>query len=132
MRVKLKEVTVLSLDNEVSTSVVQLEHLEVFASRTIAKTVAKMLAMSTLMMPAATMTTMTNAGPIPVAAPTKLEPAKLLQLTHPALMQQQMQSMPQQHQQPPQMQGNSKIGESLAGLNFNGGCNEGFSERRRI
>ncbi|KPI97767.1 hypothetical protein RR46_10888 [Papilio xuthus] len=52
----------------------------------------KMLTMSTLMMPAATMTTMTNAGPIPVAAATKLEP-KLLQLPHPALMQQ----IPQQH-----------------------------------
>ncbi|XP_059050388.1 cytotoxic granule associated RNA binding protein TIA1 isoform X2 [Achroia grisella] len=57
-----------------------------------------MLTMSTLMMPAATMTTMTNAGPIPVAATTKLEPAKLLQLPHPALMQQiPQQSQPQQH-----------------------------------
>ncbi|OWR52224.1 nucleolysin TIA-1 isoform p40 isoform 2 [Danaus plexippus plexippus] len=57
-----------------------------------------MLTMSTLMMPAATMTTMTNAGPIPVAAATKLEP-KLLQLPHPALMPQ----IPQQqhhHQHP--------------------------------
>ncbi|CAF4912843.1 unnamed protein product [Pieris macdunnoughi] len=56
-----------------------------------------MLAMSTIMMPAATMTTMTNAGPIPVAAATKLEP-KLLQLPHPALMQQQPQQHHHQHQ----------------------------------
>lgn len=55
----------------------------------------KMLTMSTLMMPAATMTTMTNAGPIPVAAAGKLEP-KLLQLPHPALMQQLPQQLPQQ------------------------------------
>ncbi|RVE47186.1 hypothetical protein evm_008154 [Chilo suppressalis] len=59
-----------------------------------------MLTMSTLMMPAATMTTMTNAGPIPVAAATKLEP-KLLQLPHPALMPQipqQAQPQPHHHQ----------------------------------
>ncbi|CAH4033031.1 unnamed protein product [Pieris brassicae] len=56
-----------------------------------------MLAMSTIMMPAATMTTMTNAGPIPVAAATKLEP-KLLQLPHAALMQQQPQQHHHQHQ----------------------------------
>ncbi|CAH2217808.1 jg24394, partial [Pararge aegeria aegeria] len=55
-----------------------------------------MLTMSTLMMPAATMTTMTNAGPIPVAAATKLEP-KLLQLPHPALMPQIQQQPQQQH-----------------------------------
>lgn len=76
-----------------------------------------MLAMSTLMMPAATMTTMTNAGPIPVATPTKLEPAKLLQLTHPALMQQQLPQQTQQMQQhPSQPQSNSKIGKCLLSL----------------
>lgn len=60
------------------------------------------------MMPAATMTTMTNAGPIPVAAATKLEP-KLLQLPHPAMMQQ----IPQQpHIQQHQHQHlNNKLGE---------------------
>lgn len=41
-------------------------------------TSVNMLAMSTLMMPAATMTTMTNPGPIPVAQPAKLEPKFVL------------------------------------------------------
>ncbi|XP_026747856.1 nucleolysin TIA-1 isoform X1 [Trichoplusia ni] len=68
-----------------------------------------MLTMSALMMPAATMTTMTNAGPIPVAAATKLEP-KLLQLPHPALVQQmpqQAQPQPHHHHQP---HSNNKVG----------------------
>lgn len=68
-----------------------------------------MLAMSTLMMPAATMTTMTNAGPIPVAAATKLEP-KLLQLPHPALVQQLPQQQPQPHHHQHQ-HNNNKVGE---------------------
>ncbi|GBP55588.1 hypothetical protein EVAR_35822_1 [Eumeta japonica] len=76
-----------------------------------------MLTMSTLMMPT-TMTTMTNAGPIPVAAPTKIEPAKLLQLSHPLMQQQQQQQQQQQpqQQQPQQQQGtgNSKVGEWTA------------------
>ncbi|KAJ0169631.1 hypothetical protein K1T71_014816 [Dendrolimus kikuchii] len=55
-----------------------------------------MLTMSTLMLPAATMTTMTNAGPIPVAATTKLEP-KLLQLPHPLMQQLPHQPQPQPH-----------------------------------
>ena len=67
-----------------------------------------MLTMSTLMMPAATMTTMTNAGPIPVAAATKLEP-KLLQLPHPALMP-QIQQQPQHHHQHPHGN-NNKLGK---------------------
>lgn len=48
-----------------------------------------MLTMSTLMMPAPTITTMTNPGPIPIAQHTKLEPKYLFTTNHNMAMIQQ-------------------------------------------
>ncbi|KAI5741462.1 hypothetical protein M8J76_013854 [Diaphorina citri] len=48
-----------------------------------------MLTMSTLMMPAPTITTMTNPGPIPIAQHTKLEPKFVFTTNHNMTMIQQ-------------------------------------------
>lgn len=96
-----------SQSNRTTTTIFYFDSAEeAYAFSTRLQKNSKMLAMSTLMMPAATMTTMTNPGPIPVAAQGKLEPAKLLQL-HPGLVP-PLQPPPCQ-QLPPN---NNKSGES--------------------